>query len=176
MIPGWPYSFVAALETGGTSSTALLDAIRLPPGADLAAVTVAQVRGVVQRLVAAGQWQQGDPEILVVLDAGYDAPRISCLLADLSVRVLGRMRSDRVLRRPTRLGPTTRWVDVSPSTAASSSSATRQHGAPRTCRPAPTPASTAPPPHKPGTACSSRPSAGPGHGCVHPRPPTAGPG
>ncbi|WP_051764805.1 transposase [Saccharothrix syringae] len=71
MIPGWPYSFVAALETGGTSWTALLDAIRLPPGADLAAVTVAQLRGVVERLVAAGQWNPGDPEILVVLDAGY---------------------------------------------------------------------------------------------------------
>lgn len=40
MIPGWPYSFVAALETGGTSWTALLDAVCLAPGAD-AAVTVA---------------------------------------------------------------------------------------------------------------------------------------
>ncbi|CCH29331.1 hypothetical protein BN6_20090 [Saccharothrix espanaensis DSM 44229] len=66
MIPGWPYSFVAALETGGTSWTALLDAARLPPGADVAAVTVAQMRGVVERLIAAGQWKQGDPEILVV--------------------------------------------------------------------------------------------------------------
>jgi len=28
MIPGWPYSFVAALETGPTSWTALLDAVR----------------------------------------------------------------------------------------------------------------------------------------------------
>ncbi|MFT7836782.1 transposase [Saccharothrix sp. BKS2] len=101
MIPGWPYSFVAALETGGTSWTALLDAIRLTPGADLAAVTVAQVRGVVERLIVAGQWKQGDPEILVVFDAGYDAPHIAHLLADLPVRVLGRMRSDRVLRRPT---------------------------------------------------------------------------
>ncbi|RSS04317.1 transposase [Streptomyces sp. WAC04189] len=39
MVPGWPYSVVAALETGRTSWTALLDAIRLEPGADLAAVT-----------------------------------------------------------------------------------------------------------------------------------------
>jgi hypothetical protein len=29
LIPGWPYSFVAALETGRTSWTALLDAVRL---------------------------------------------------------------------------------------------------------------------------------------------------
>jgi hypothetical protein len=40
----------------------------------------------------------------VVLDAGYDAPRIAYLLTDLPVRVLGRMRSDRVLRRPTHPG------------------------------------------------------------------------
>lgn len=33
MIPGWPYSVVAALETGRTSWTAVLDAIRLEPGA-----------------------------------------------------------------------------------------------------------------------------------------------
>lgn len=99
MIPGWPYSFIAALETGRSSWTVLLDAVRLPPGADLAAVTTAQLREVVQRLMAAGQWRQGDPEILVVLDAGYDAPRIAFLLADLPVQILGRMRSDRVLRR-----------------------------------------------------------------------------
>jgi hypothetical protein len=55
MIPGWPYSFVAALETGGTPWTALLDAVRLQPGVDVTAVTVAQLRGVVERLIAAGQ-------------------------------------------------------------------------------------------------------------------------
>jgi len=101
MIPGWPYSVVAALETGRTSWTAILDAIRLQPGADLAAITAAQIREVVERLVAAGQWTDGDPDILVVLDAGYDAPRIAHLLGDLPIEVLGRMRSDRVLRRPT---------------------------------------------------------------------------
>jgi hypothetical protein len=100
MVPGWPYSVVAALETGRTSWTALLDAVRLLPGADVAAVTTDQIRGVVERLITAGQWQPGDPEILVVLDAGYDAPRIAHLLAGLPVEVLGRMRSDRVLARP----------------------------------------------------------------------------
>jgi hypothetical protein len=39
MIPGWPYSFVAAWETGRSSWTAVRDAIRLEPGADMAAVT-----------------------------------------------------------------------------------------------------------------------------------------
>ena len=101
MIPGWPYSIVAALETGRTSWTAPLDAVRLEPGADLAAVTSGQLREVVERLITAGQWHDGDPEILMVLDAGYDAPRIAYLLADLPVQILGRMRSDRVLRRST---------------------------------------------------------------------------
>ncbi|MEU6155987.1 transposase [Actinosynnema sp. NPDC047251] len=59
------------------------------------------MRGVVERLITAGQWKRGDPEMLVVFDAGYDAPRIAYLLGDLPVRALGRMRSDRVLRRPT---------------------------------------------------------------------------
>jgi len=100
MIPGWPYSFVVALETGRTSWTAVLDAVRLEPGADLAAVTTAQLRDVVAQLIAAGQWKSGDPEVLVVMDAGYDAPRIAHLLGDLPVQVLGRLRSDRVMRRP----------------------------------------------------------------------------
>lgn len=100
MVPGWPYSIVAALETGRTSWTAVLDAVRLLPGADVAAVTTTQIREVVERLIAVGQWREGDPEIMVVLDAGYDAPRIAHLLGDLPVEILGRMRSDRVLRRP----------------------------------------------------------------------------
>jgi hypothetical protein len=33
MIPGWPYSFIAALETGRTSWTAMLDIQRLGPTA-----------------------------------------------------------------------------------------------------------------------------------------------
>ncbi|RPK56973.1 hypothetical protein EES43_23025 [Streptomyces sp. ADI96-02] len=101
MIPGWPYSIVAALEVGRSSWTALLDAVRLEPGADVAAVTAVQVREVVERLVAAGQWKPGDLAILLVLDAGYDVQRLSFLLADLPVELLGRLRSDRVMRRPT---------------------------------------------------------------------------
>jgi hypothetical protein len=69
--------------------------------ADLAAVTTAQLRKVVERLLAAGQWHEGDPKILVVLDSGYDAPRIAHLLCGLPVQILGRPRSDRVMRRPT---------------------------------------------------------------------------
>jgi hypothetical protein len=99
MIPGWPYSIVAALETGRSSWTAPLDAVRLQPRQDAATVTAEQLRRVVADLIAAGQWRAGDPDILVVADAGYDAPRLAFLLADLPVQVLARMRSDRVLRR-----------------------------------------------------------------------------
>jgi hypothetical protein len=37
----------------------------------------------------------------MVLDAGYDAPRVAHLLAELPVEILGRLRSDRVMCRPT---------------------------------------------------------------------------
>src|SRR5216684_5777952 len=100
MIPGWPYSFVAALETGRSSWTAVLDVIRLGPADDATAVTAAQLRNVAGRLIAAGQWKAGDPEILIVADAGYDITRLAFLLADLPVVLLGRLRSDRVLRLP----------------------------------------------------------------------------
>lgn len=99
-IPGWPYSFVAALETGRTSWTAVLDAVRLGPADDATASTAAQLREVVERLTAAGHWCAGDPDILIVTDAGYDITRLAHVLADLPVEVLGRIRSDRVLRGP----------------------------------------------------------------------------
>ena len=98
MIPGWPYSVIAALEPGRTSWTAVLDAVRLGPGDDDIAVTAAQVRDVITRLIAAGHWQEGDPPILVIFDAGYDLTRLAHLLADLPAVVLGRLRSDRVMQ------------------------------------------------------------------------------
>ncbi|GGS17285.1 hypothetical protein Snoj_31900 [Streptomyces nojiriensis] len=82
MIPGWPYSFVAALESGRTSWCQLLDAVRLGPEDDVAEVTARQVRRVVEDLVV------------------FDAPRMAYLLDGLPDEVLGRMRSDRVVRRP----------------------------------------------------------------------------
>jgi hypothetical protein len=100
LIPGWQYSFVAALETGRTSWTALLDAVRLGPADDTAEITAIQVRGVVERLIAAGHHTTADPRILIICDAGYDIPRLAYVLADLPVDVLGRLRSDRVLRLP----------------------------------------------------------------------------
>ena len=99
-IPGWPYSFVAALETGRSSWTALLDAVRLTPADDATAVTATQLREVVERLITAGHWAQGDPEILIVADSGYDLPRIAHELDGLPVTVAGRVRSDRVFCFP----------------------------------------------------------------------------
>lgn len=92
---------VAAHRVAVPVSTAILAAVRLGPGEDVAAVTIAQVREVVERLIGAGRWAPGDHDILIVLDDGYDAPRIAHFLDDLPVEILGRTRSDRVMRRPT---------------------------------------------------------------------------
>ncbi|MGW4412041.1 transposase [Nonomuraea sp. NPDC004702] len=68
-ILGWPYSFGAALEIGRSSWTAPLDVVRLDPADGAIA---AQLRGVFERLIAAGRWRGGDPDVLIVTDAGYD--------------------------------------------------------------------------------------------------------
>ena len=105
MIPGWPYSVIAALEPGRTSWTAVLDAVRLGPDDDEAEVTAAQVRDVITRLITAGHWRAGDQPVLVIFDAGYDVARLAFLLTDLPVEVLGRLRSDRVLCFPPQRRP-----------------------------------------------------------------------
>lgn len=100
MIPGWPYSFVAALEPGRTSWTALLDVVRLRPEHDHTDLAATQLRTVVEALITAGHWHEGDPEIWIIGDAGYDGARLAFLLADLPVQILVRLRSDRVLALP----------------------------------------------------------------------------
>jgi hypothetical protein len=100
MIPGWPYSFVAVLEPGRTSWTAILDAQRLGPDDEDTAVAAEQLRTVVEHLIAAGHWKDGDPQIWIVGDTGYDGPRLAFLLADLLVGLLVRVRSDRVMHFP----------------------------------------------------------------------------
>jgi DDE superfamily endonuclease len=99
MIPGWPYSFVAALGPGASSWTAPLDAVRLGPGDDATEVTAAQLREVAGRLERAGAWQPGDPDIIVVLDCAYDVVRLAWLLAGLPLVLCARLRSNRVFRR-----------------------------------------------------------------------------
>ena len=100
MIPGWPYSLVAALGPGRTSWTLPLDAVRLGPADDATGLTAAQVRGVVERIIAAGHWRDGDPDILAVFDSGYDLTRLAWLLAGLPVEVMGGLRSNRVMYFP----------------------------------------------------------------------------
>jgi DDE superfamily endonuclease len=100
MIPGWPYSFVAAPGPGRTSWTLPLDVVRLGPADDATEATAGQVRDVVTRLIEAGKWRDGDPGIMVVFDSGYDLTRLAWLLGDLPVEVLGRLRSDRVMYFP----------------------------------------------------------------------------
>ncbi|MEU2113961.1 transposase [Streptomyces sp. NPDC019507] len=78
----------------------ILDALRLGPTDDVAEVTAAQVRRVVENLIDMDRWTVGDRDILVVFDAGYDAPRMAHLLEGLPAQVLGRMRTDRVMRKP----------------------------------------------------------------------------
>jgi hypothetical protein len=109
LIPGWPYSFVAALETGRSSWTAVLDAVRLGPADDATAITADQLRAVIDRLITGGHWQPGDPDIVIVADTGYDITRLAYVLADLPVQLVGRLRSDRVLRlpKPARVAGTT---------------------------------------------------------------------
>jgi len=100
LIPGWPYSIVAALEPGRTSWAVPLDAVRLGPADDATEVTARQVREVVRRIIEGGHWHDGDPDILVVFDAGYDLTRLAWLLRDLPAEILGRLRSDRVMHFP----------------------------------------------------------------------------
>jgi hypothetical protein len=100
IIPGWPYSFIAALEPGRTSWTALLDVARMRPTDDHTDLAATQLRTVVDALITTGHWRWGDPEIWIIGDSGYDGPRLAFLLADLPVQVLVRLRSDRVLAFP----------------------------------------------------------------------------
>ncbi|MFJ8782220.1 transposase [Streptomyces sp. NPDC102476] len=124
-IPGRPYSFAAVPEPGATSWTPILDAVRLGPTDDATAVTAAQLRGVVERLVAAGQWQAGDPDIVIVSDAGYDVTRLAWVLRDLPVEMVGRVRSDRVMRPPKPRERTPSTADR-PSMARNSASPSRR--------------------------------------------------
>ena len=74
--------------------------MRLGPEDDPTEVTAAQIRDLVTRLEKAGQWRPGDLPVLFVLDSGYDLVRLTWLLREEPVRLLGRIRADRVMRTP----------------------------------------------------------------------------
>jgi hypothetical protein len=100
LIPGWPCSWVAALGPGRSSWTLPLDAVRLGPADDATEVTAAQLRDVVTRIIGAGHWKDGDPDIAVFLDSGYDLTRLAWLLRDLPLEVCGRLRGGQVMYFP----------------------------------------------------------------------------
>ena len=89
MIPGWPYSWVGGTPPGRTSWTLPLDAVRLGPADDATEATAAQVRDVVTRIIGSGQWKEGDPDIIIVFNAGDDLTRLAWLLACLPVDITG---------------------------------------------------------------------------------------
>ncbi len=71
-LPGFDYSMMVGVGWGASSWVSPLDARRLPPGANLTALTVAQVRGVLADLAATGTATPTDPAPLLLFDAGYD--------------------------------------------------------------------------------------------------------
>ncbi|MEH1017727.1 transposase, partial [Micromonospora sp. CPCC 206060] len=99
-IPGWPYQVASALGGGRCSWTGPLDAVRIGPAEDPTEVTATQIRDLLARLREAGQWREGDPPVLFVLDSGYDLVRLTWLLSEEPVRLLGRIRADRVMHAP----------------------------------------------------------------------------
>lgn len=149
-IPGWLYCFVAVLEPGATSWTAILDAVRLGPADDATAVTADQLRCVVEWLIDVGQWQAGDPDIVIVGDADYDATRLAWVVRDLPVELVGRVPSDRVMRLPK--PPRMRGVNGRPPKhVRNSASPSRRPGpSPQSSR-SPTPPTTARPRLRHGT-------------------------
>jgi hypothetical protein len=72
-------------EAGRSSWTAPLDVLRLAPRGDAATATARQMRELIERLMVAGHWKAGDPDILIVVDAGYDVHRLAHLLGDWPV-------------------------------------------------------------------------------------------
>jgi hypothetical protein len=99
-IPGWPYQAAAALGGGRSSWTGPLDAVRLGPEDDPTDVTATQIRELLARLKQAGQRRPGDPPVLFAMDSGHDIVRLTWLLRQEPVRLLGRIRADRVLEPP----------------------------------------------------------------------------
>ncbi|MFL0028364.1 hypothetical protein ACJBCE_36160 [Streptomyces sp. NBUL23] len=78
-------SFVAVLEPGDPSWTAILNALRLGAADNATALSAAQSRGAVERLMAAGSGGPETGNIVIVNDAGYDATLLASVLRDLPV-------------------------------------------------------------------------------------------
>ena len=156
MVPGWPYSFVAALETGRSSWSALLDAVRLGPDDDATVLAGAQLRAVVTGLIA--RWRPRSPRAaatgrcrgarVAAPEPWSQNPAVCTRRRRLMIEVARSSRGRRV--RAGQLAPLlartdTPWMqarDQSSSAASESSSSTAGAAAPVPRRPA-TPAAAA---------------------------------
>jgi hypothetical protein len=100
IIAGWAFQWIAQLGLERDFWTVPVDARRLHPLDDTDHTAAVQVRALLERLPAGG------PVPWVVFDGGYDSAQLSLDLAEVSVAVLVRLRSDRcLLRRPATTGP-----------------------------------------------------------------------
>ncbi|GAB3662269.1 transposase [Glycomyces tarimensis] len=99
-VPGWPYSMVAAVGSGPSSWTALLDIERVGVDDHDSIVAAVQLARTVKGLIAVGRWKIGDADIAVVIDSLYAEAYLAHQLADLPVIVVSRVRSDRVFYGP----------------------------------------------------------------------------
>jgi hypothetical protein len=95
-VPGWPVSILVGLGWGGSSWVEPVDARRIGPGQDHAAVALGQVRALMEDLRASGRLTKRDVPPLVMFDSGYPATDLAYALAQAPVQVLVRVRSARV--------------------------------------------------------------------------------
>lgn len=153
IIPGWPYSFVAALEPGRSSWTAMLDVVRMSPTDDHTDVAATQLRTVVDTLITAGHWHPGDPEIWVIGDSGYDGSRLAFLLAiSRSGSWYGCAQTGYCASPHRHVSPV--LVDEVSGMVPGSPSPTRRVGRPRLRPRPPRPPATASRAHGPGIGCT----------------------
>lgn len=89
IVAGWAYQWVAQLSLTRDSWTAPLDVQRVHPMENANTVAVAQIKGLVARLPAAGI------PPLFVFDAGYDPLQLALDLGDTPAAVLVRLRRGR---------------------------------------------------------------------------------
>jgi hypothetical protein len=91
--PGWEYQFTAAIGHLRTAWAALTDVARTTP-ATRTQQTIAQVKGVLRRLRAAGHGRTAAP--LFIFDAGYSAAALTDGLAGCPAHVLVRLAAGSV--------------------------------------------------------------------------------
>ncbi len=90
IVAGCAYQLITQLDWACDSWTAPMDAVRIPPGTDTTATTLTQIRNLVARLGVTEQTPT------FVFDAGYNPIALTHDLADLPVRLVTRIRDDRV--------------------------------------------------------------------------------